>query len=70
MASFIELTEKDTGDKFIGNVELLQRVFIGSNGNTCVVGWNNNGYFEVKETYDEVINKINNRMFKVLTKKD
>jgi uncharacterized protein YlzI (FlbEa/FlbD family) len=69
MASFIELTEKDTGNKFIGNVDLLQRVFINRNGDTCVVGWNNNGYFEVKETYDEVVEKINNRMFKILIKK-
>jgi hypothetical protein len=69
MASFIELTEKNSGNVFIGNVELLQGVFINREGHTCVVGWNNNGSIEVNETYDEVIEKINNRMFKVLTKK-
>lgn len=55
--NFIELTNTD-GTKFIGNVSLLQRVFVNSDGWTCVVGWNNNGYFEIKETYEEVIRKI------------
>jgi hypothetical protein len=62
---FIELTT-DEG-KFIGNVNLLKRVFVNRDNNkTCVVGWNNNGYFEVNESYEEVIEKINSRMYKVL----
>ena len=43
---FIELTTLD-GKEFIGNVNLLQRVFVTSEGKTAVVGWNNNGFFEV-----------------------
>ena len=54
---FIELTTLD-GKEFIGNVNLLQRVFVTSEGKTAVVGWNNNGFFEVKESYEEVIEKI------------
>lgn len=60
--NFIELTEDGTGKKFIGNINLLQRVFITREGKTGVVGWNNNGYFEVKETYEEVIEKVNARL--------
>jgi len=60
---FIELTT-DEG-KFIGNLNLLQRVFVNKDtGKTCVVGWNNNGYFEVEESYAELIDKIDNRTFK------
>jgi len=55
--NFIELTTED-GKKFIGNVHLLQRVFVTKEGKTGVVGWNNNGFFEVKESYEEVINKL------------
>ena len=55
--NFIELTTED-GKKFIGNVHLLQRVFTTDKGKTAVVGWNNNGYFEIKESYEEVISKI------------
>ena len=58
--NFIELTQKD-GSKFIGNINLLQRV-IQTEASTYVVGWNNNGGFEVKETYEEVIAKINARL--------
>ena len=62
---FIELTTKE--GKFIGNLNQLKRVFVDrSSGMTCVVGWNNNGYFEIEETYEEVIEKINNRIHKVL----
>jgi uncharacterized protein YlzI (FlbEa/FlbD family) len=56
--NFIELTLLN-GKKFIGNVALLQQVFVNSEGNTCVVGWNNNGWMVVEETYEEVIRKIN-----------
>lgn len=50
---FIELTSKSTG-KIIGNVNLLQSVFVNSKGETCIVGWNNNGFIEVEESYEEV----------------
>lgn len=59
--NFIELTTAD-GKKFIGNINLLQRVFVNSESKTCVVGWDNNGYFEIEETYEEVISKINARL--------
>mgnify|MGYP003338283560 CR=1 FL=1 len=59
--NFIELTNDD-GTKFIGNINLLQRVFVTREGKTGVVGWNNNGYFLVKESYEEVIEKINARL--------
>ena len=60
---FIELSTKE--GKFIGNVNELKRVFTNKDGKTCVVGWNNNGYFEIEETYEEVIAKINKRDIKV-----
>lgn len=63
---FIELTTNE--GKFIGNIKLLKRVFVDSKGKTCVSGWNNNGYFEVEESYEEVIEKINNRTYKVSRK--
>jgi hypothetical protein len=59
---FIELTTRE--GKFIGNINLLKRVFIDTKGQTCVVGWNNNGYFEILESYEEVIEKINNKLSK------
>jgi hypothetical protein len=58
---FIELTSSSNGDKFIGNVSLLQRVVSTAKG-AYVVGWNNNGGFEVKESYEEIIEKINARL--------
>jgi hypothetical protein len=57
---FIELTTRE--GKFIGNINLLQRVFIDTTGKTCVVGWNNNGCFQILESYEEVIEKINNKL--------
>lgn len=65
---FIELSTKY--GKFIGNVNLIQHVFvdkIGQNGEgkTCIVGWNGDGYIEVNESYEEVIQKINERTAKV-----
>ena len=60
---FIELSTND--GKFIGNVNELKRVFTNKEGKTVVVGWNNNGYFEIEETYEEVIEKINARLAKV-----
>lgn len=60
---FIELSTEN--GKFIGNTDNLKRVFTNEKGITCVVGWNNNGYFEVLETYEEVIEKINTNLAKV-----
>ena len=60
---FIELSTKE--GKFIGNVNELKRVFINKDGKTCVVGWNNNGSFEIEETYEEVIEKLNASLAKV-----
>lgn len=60
---FIELSTKE--GKFIGNVNELKRVFINKDGKTCVVGWNNNGSFEIEETYEEVIEKLNAILAKV-----
>lgn len=60
---FIELSTKD--GKFIGNVNELKRVFRNKDGKTCVVGWNNNGSFEIEETYEEVIEKLNAILAKV-----
>jgi uncharacterized protein YlzI (FlbEa/FlbD family) len=59
--NFIELTLLN-GKPFIGNINLLQRVFVNEKDQTCVVGWNNNGYFEVQESYEEVIEKIDSRL--------
>ena len=58
--NFIELTNQN-GKKFIGNINLLQRVDKRDNGNAYVVGWNNNGGFDVKESYEEVLAKVNAR---------
>ena len=58
--NFIELTDS-RGQKLIGNINLLQRVEEEQNGGCYVVGWNNNGGFKVKESYEEVIAKINAR---------
>lgn len=61
--NFIELSTKE--GKFIGNINELKRVFVNPEGKVCVVGWNNNGYFEINERYEEVIEKINARLSKV-----
>lgn len=63
---FIELTTKEGNYKFIGNVNLLQRVAKLPQGGSYVIGWNNNGGFEVQESYEEIIKKIDSRTFKVL----
>jgi len=64
--NFIELTGKD-GKKFIGNINLLQSVFTTKEGITAVVGWNNNGWMEVKEDYETVLKMVNARMAGVNT---
>ena len=53
---FIKLTRN--GKEFIGNVNLLQSVFVTANGKVGVIGWGNNGFGEVDETYEEVLSKI------------
>jgi hypothetical protein len=56
--NFIELTQN--GKKFSGNINLLQRVIDnGSGAKTTVIGWNNNGGFEVDENYQTVVGLIN-----------
>ena len=57
---FIKLTSYATGKEFMGNVNLLQRVFVTAEGRSAIVGWQNNGYFEVVESYDEIMTKIEN----------
>jgi len=59
--NFIELTMLN-GTKFIGNINLLQAVGISDNGKTYVVGWTNNGSFNVQESYEEVLEKVNARL--------
>jgi uncharacterized protein YlzI (FlbEa/FlbD family) len=59
--NFIELTLLN-GKPFIGNINLLQRVFVNKDNKTCVVGWSNNGSFEVQESYEDVINKLDSRL--------
>lgn len=59
--NFIELTMLD-GEKFIGNINLLQRVGVNIEHQTYVVGWTNNGSFNVKESYEEVLEKVNARL--------
>lgn len=54
---FIELTLPNNKGKFIGNVKLLQRV-TDIDGKAYVIGWDNNGGFDVEETYEEVIKII------------
>ena len=58
MNNFIELTMPND-QKVIGNINLLQAVFKRESGNSYVVGWSNNGGFEVKESYEEIKRKIN-----------
>ena len=59
--NFIELTDTN-GRKLIGNINLLQCVRETEKGNAYVVGWNNNGGFEVKEGFEDVISKVNARI--------
>jgi len=66
--NYIELTSTD-GNPVTGNINLLKRVFVDTNGNTCISGWNNNGYIEVKESYEEVISMLNARIAGVYRKK-
>ena len=58
---FIELTTTDKYGEVVrlsGNVNLLQRVYERADKTVMVAGWNNNGGFDVLETYDEVMAKI------------
>jgi hypothetical protein len=57
---FIELTMLGSDErKFMGNINLLQAYARTSNGKfTYVIGWSNNGGFDVKESYEEVTKLI------------
>jgi len=60
--NFIELTELD-GKKFIGNINLIQRVYVNSKGVTVVIGWKTSGYPHfIEESYEKVVEKINARL--------
>jgi len=61
MKNFIELTSRN-GEKFLAGLSHIQTIqeFKGEyeNENTYIVGLNNNGGFFIKETYEEVLEKI------------
>lgn len=60
--NFIELTGLD-GKKFIGNINLIQRVYVNSKGVTVVIGWSTSGYPHfIEESYEKVVEKINARL--------
>lgn len=60
---FIELTYVE-GKKFKGNICLLQRYSPINEVRCYVVGWNNNGGFEVLESYEEVTKLIEEALSK------
>jgi hypothetical protein len=67
---FIELTDGNTGKKFLANVQLAQRFldseetisnsrsFEKANGKSYISGLTNNGGFYIRETYQEVKQKL------------
>ena len=62
MKNFIELTSED-GKKFLAGLLQIQRIIDDSKGkepnqNTYIGGLTNNGGIYVKETYAEVLKKI------------
>jgi len=59
--NFIELTHTN-GKIFIGNINLLQRVFALNDGRAVLVGLGGVNNIEVQETYEEVIQKVNARL--------
>ena len=50
---FIELHYED-GKLLFGNIDLLQCIFVTKEGGCAVVGWNNNGFIRVRESYETV----------------
>jgi uncharacterized protein YlzI (FlbEa/FlbD family) len=67
--NFIEFTELD-GKKFIGNINLIQRVYVTNKGITAVIGWNSPGYPHfIKESYQNVLEKINATLLSINTLK-
>jgi hypothetical protein len=56
--NFIELTFDEDGTSFIGNVNMLQAVYVNRKGKTSIIGWGD-GVIVVKETYEDVIRKVN-----------
>lgn len=66
MASFIELSTEN--GKFVGNIDEIKRFYVNAeSGKVCIVGWGN-GYIEIEvnESYEFVIEKINNRLSSVV----
>ncbi len=57
MKNFIELTNP-SGEKFLAGVLHIQRIIEKPNENTYIGGLTNNGGICVKETYQEVLEKI------------
>jgi len=60
MENFIELTAID-GSKFLAGLLHIQRIIDKGdepNVNTYIVGLSNNGGIYVRETYEEVLSKI------------
>lgn len=66
MNIFIELTAKNSGKKFIGNVANLQRIIDGGSDGCMVIGWNNNGGVDVVESYQEIKAKIKKSKIEIL----
>ena len=58
---FIELTH-DSGEKFLAGLSHIQRLIDSKdkkpNQNAYIVGLNNNGGFYIRETYEEVKEKL------------
>lgn len=55
---WITLTDKSAGKHYC-NAEFIKKVWVNTNGVTCISGLGNNGWGEYKESYDEVIDMIN-----------
>lgn len=51
---FIQLTSKESGKKFKGNICLLQRYGDKKDGGGFVIGWNNNGGIDVIESEKQI----------------
>lgn len=60
---FVELST--INGKIVGNINLIQRVFVNQHGKTCIVGWSNNEYIEINESYEYVIQTINDNLARV-----
>tara|TARA_Y100000361_G_scaffold145727_1_gene155313 strand:- start:11714 stop:11896 length:183 start_codon:yes stop_codon:yes gene_type:complete len=54
---YIELTDLE-GNKEYFFVRHIKRIFVTNNLETAIVGCNNNGYLEVRESIEQVLAKI------------